>query len=110
MQLEMDRENKISDLTEICMVNPFKTSVDEVTENISGFNFFTPVYADQIIEESGDFTLPKCIFLPSESVMKTFIKANISFANTDTLEQFLARFAILNNKNHYLQQKEGFEM
>ena len=46
MQLEMDRENKISDLTDICMVNPFKTSVDEVTENISGFNFFTPVYAD----------------------------------------------------------------
>jgi len=34
------------------------------------------------------------IFMPSKSVIKTMVKANLKYGATDTLDQFLLRFGL----------------
>ena len=37
---------------------------------------------------------PRMIFMPSKSVIKTMVKANLKYGATDTLDQFLLRFGL----------------
>jgi hypothetical protein len=37
---------------------------------------------------------PRMIFMPSKSVIKTMVKANLKYGATDTLNQFLLRFGL----------------
>ena len=41
-----------------------------------------------------DLTPPKCIFLPSQKVIRSMIKANIKFSKFDDIPRFLLRFGI----------------
>jgi hypothetical protein len=95
LRLDLDTTNRIDSLDSVCMMDPFnvKSSAEEVIDNISIFDFFTQVYPDKIIEElleqheeTGLFSLPKCIFMPEKHIMKTFIHANLKYARTDNIE------------------------
>lgn len=43
--------------------------------------------------------------MPNKDIMRVFIHANLKFAKTDTLDQFLLRFAALDDPIFFLKQK-----
>ena len=48
LELKMDSTNKLYKLSEICMIDPFTTSAEEVTEYIKTLEYSTNVYPDEV--------------------------------------------------------------
>lgn len=47
--------------------------------------------------------VPKVVFLPSETIMRTMIMANLKFAMTDSIENFLLKFGVVDNEAWHIQ-------
>lgn len=75
----MNLKDKISSLEQVLMINPFTKKSHRAVRNIAqGYNF----YADNIYpEEKIDAAkfLPKVLFVPDKSVIKTIILATLKW-------------------------------
>ena len=83
------------------MFNPCdKKSIGVVEDKIKYSGYYLSVYPDSVWDEMeenakyGEYRPPRNIFLPSNSVMKVMIMANLKFAARDKEDAFLARFGI----------------
>ena len=51
LELKMDSTNKLHKLNEICMIDPFTTSAEEVIDHIKTLEYSTNVYPDEVSQE-----------------------------------------------------------
>ena len=49
------------------------------------------------------------VFIPSESIVKTMIRANLQYADTDSLDDYLLRFGLVQDENELLKQLDEEE-
>ena len=104
MALQIDLTNTVDSFETVFVLDPFdKNSINKVKKRVEQMEFYdvNSTYSAKImggIRESinvGDNQPPKCMFLPSQELIRNMVKANVLFAKTDTKEQFLLRFGLL---------------
>ena len=97
----MDFVNKVQSFEEVQMINPFKEdSISQMKANLQSWIYSKLVYPRRCYKFTNDETMivpPRMIFIPSKSVIRTMVKANLMYGETDTLEQFLLRFGLLDS-------------
>jgi len=59
-------------------------------------------------KEGKELKMPRTVFLPDRAICRVMIKANILYSKTDTLDQFLIRFNLLERPlDHLKEEKES---
>ena len=98
----MDRRNKVEDLINLGLPDPFNTkeAIDDALLEVKTFDFWSEVYPNSVMEvlieavrNKENVHPPRCIFVPNRDVIRTIIKALIKFKD-DNDEIFLLRFGL----------------
>ena len=107
MRVQLDCVTRVQEYAEVCMFDPFneEASIVHAQEFIENAEFNEDIYPagviepliNKIAESTGSYRHPRCIFLPSEKVVRSMLKALITFGKKDTTDQFLLRFGLLQN-------------
>ena len=115
MRFQMDMQNKIESFEDTGMVDPFRfdESLEEVKQIVEEQDFSTDVYPQQImgplrreIKEKPDLVIfdhPKLIFVPSQEIIRTMIRALVEWGNKEPENIFLLRFGLLENPIAYFR-------
>jgi len=116
----MDFINRVKSFEEVLMINPMdeEASAAQVKKTIASYDFDGQVYSKKIVAEYMSHEnlyrklpkLPKTLFIPSDTLMKQMIDANIKFAGGDSFDRFLLRFGCVENVHwhmEYLRTNKG---
>ena len=94
------------------MTDPFdQDGVTEASQNIMEYDFDEDVYATAVVEEALEtveskkfINPPRLIFMPTQMMIRTMIRAVVKWGKTDTEEAFFLRFGLLDDPNWYLKE------
>ena len=84
----MDRKNKVHNLVDLGLTDPFKTkkTIDDALLEVRTFDFWTEVYPDSVMDvileavrNKENVQPPKCIFVPDRVVIRHILKALVKF-------------------------------
>ena len=103
----MDFQNRVKTFEEVLMVDPLDevNSRGSVKKIASQYDFDGSVYSKKVTSqymcaENLSRKLPKpprIVFMPTDSMMRKMIDANIKYSSTDTIARFLLRFGCVEN-------------
>ena len=89
---------------EMGMTDPFnqpKSMLDSISE-VRTFDFYTTVYPKSLTKEmieaikgKKQIDPPKCVFLPTQEIIRTMVRALIRFGNDENSVTFFDRFGLL---------------
>lgn len=104
MRMDMEQKHKISSLTDVAMVDPFKkSSLKKAINTVKNIDFFTEVYSEDIMEEvldemrkSDTIRPPKTVFVPDKALLRRIMRAMIMFGKEDH-SKVLFRFGLKEN-------------
>ena len=107
LMMDMDVQNTVKKLEEVLLFNPFEPkSHHKVTQILEEFDFHKYVYKKYTGKIKEDSEPPRCVFIPDVGVMRCMMLANVKFSWTDTLDEFLLRFGLLDNEELYLNESQ----
>jgi hypothetical protein len=100
--MNMDLKNKVDSFEQFCMINPekkFNETVSDAKQFIRSIKFDGNnegnIYPVEVIDAADEMERPpKCIFVPSQELIRVFIRKIAKKKETESTETFLLRFSL----------------